>query len=282
LLEEFPLELVGPDHYEKYGPRTQFLVKFLDSSVRLHIQVHPTVSFSRKYLGSNHGKTEAYVILDVREEVKDPYIYFGFQNPIAKEDFKKAVEKQDIKTITNCFEKINIAPGDIFIVPGGIPHAIGPGVLMIEIMEPTDFVARLEFEAGGYHLPEAARFMDRGLDFAMDMTHFNKISQETIKSDYFCKPRVSEEQDGGFEVVLIDEKQTSCFRVTRLHIRKTYSTRYDSLYIAIVTEGHGWVKTAKQEIEIKKGDRFLIPFDTKYVDYLAESELQIVLVFPPK
>ncbi|MCJ7465533.1 MAG: class I mannose-6-phosphate isomerase [Maribacter sp.] len=282
LLEAFANELVGPDHYKKYGSRTQVLVKLLDSSIRLHIQVHPTVSFSRKYLDSNHGKTEAYVILDVREEVKDPYIYFGFQNPIAKEDFKKAVEKQDIKTITSCFEKVNIAPGDVFIVPGGIPHAIGPGVLMIEIMEPTDFVARLEFERGGYLLPEAARFMDRGIDFAMDMIHFKKISVETIRSDYFCKPRVLEEQDGGFEVVLIDEKQTPCFKVTRLHISKKYSTRYDSFYIAIVTEGHGRVKTATQEIKIKKGDRFLIPFSTEIVDYLAESELQVVLAFPPK
>jgi mannose-6-phosphate isomerase len=40
------------------------------------------------------------------------------------------------------------------MVPGGMPHAIGEGVFMIEVMEPTDFAVRIEFERGGYVLPE--------------------------------------------------------------------------------------------------------------------------------
>ena len=89
LLEKKPNRYArSSDTFEKYGANTQFLLKFLDSAIRLHIQCHPTIPFAQKHLNSNSGKTEAYVILSIREEVKDPYIYMGFQNPPAKADFR--------------------------------------------------------------------------------------------------------------------------------------------------------------------------------------------------
>ena len=156
------------------------MLKFLDSAIRLHIQCHPTIPFAQKHLNSNSGKTEAYVILSIRDEVKEPYIYMGFQNPPAKEDFKRMIEEQDTDAILSCFEKIPIKPGDVFMVPGGMPHAIGEGVFMIEIMEPTDFAVRIEFERGGYVLPEESRFMNRGIDFALSMFNFDSTPIEAI------------------------------------------------------------------------------------------------------
>ena len=89
LFQQFPQELLGDKHYAKYGPNTQFLTKFLDAAIRLHIQAHPTISFSKKHLNSNSGKTEAYVILHIREEIKKPYVYIGFQHPPSKEILEK-------------------------------------------------------------------------------------------------------------------------------------------------------------------------------------------------
>ena len=43
LCEEHPDELLGADHFANYGANTQFLLKFLDSAIRLHIQCHPTI-----------------------------------------------------------------------------------------------------------------------------------------------------------------------------------------------------------------------------------------------
>ena len=137
------------------------------------IQCHPTIPFAQKHLNSNSGKTEAYVILRIRDEVKEPYIYMGFQHPPERAEFKRMIEEQDSEALLACFEKIPIKPGDVFMVPGGMPHAIGEGVFMIEIMEPTDFVARIEFERGGYVLPEESRFMNRGIDFALSMFNYD-------------------------------------------------------------------------------------------------------------
>ena len=129
LMEEFPDEVVGRKHYQKYGANTQFLLKFLDSAIRLHIQAHPTIPFARKYLNSNSGKTEAYLILGTRKEVKEAYIYFGFQHPIAKEKFKKAVLEQDSEQMLSCFEKIPIKAGDAFLFLVGYRMPSGKGFL---------------------------------------------------------------------------------------------------------------------------------------------------------
>ena len=72
------------------------LVKYLDSATRLHFQAHPTREFAQQRLGLPRGKTEAYVILETREEVSEPYIYAGFQRPPSREQLKEWIETQDI------------------------------------------------------------------------------------------------------------------------------------------------------------------------------------------
>jgi mannose-6-phosphate isomerase len=276
LMDDFPLEILGEEHYKKYGSNTQFLLKLLDGATRLHIQAHPTIPFAQKYLNSNSGKTEAYVILGSREEVSNPYIYLGFQHPASKENFKQAVLSQDSKRILACFEKIPVKPGDVFIVPGGLPHAIGEGVFMIEIMEPTDFVVRLEFERGGYQLPEEARFMGRGIDFALDMIEFKQLLVEQVRQLYFCEPVLVDKGDNHEEFILIGEKQTSCFSVRKLTITGTYTRRTDHFHVGIVIRGNGIIQAGTESVKVKKGDKFLIPYKTKEVTYTTADELEIV------
>jgi len=282
LCEKEPKALLGAQHFEKYGANTQVLLKFLDSAIRLHIQCHPTIPFAQKYLNSNSGKTEAYVILSIREDVDEPYIYMGFQNPPARKDFKRMIEEQDHKAILASFEKIPIKPGDVFMVPGGMPHAIGEGVFMIEIMEPTDFAVRIEFERGGYVLPEESRFMNRGIDFALSIFSYEAIPVEQIRDRFFCEPRVLETQNKSTEYTLIDEHKTSCFSVNRIDIRDSYVKEAETFYIGIVTKGSGAVVIGDHSYPIKEGSKFFIPYQTASVTYVAESTMEIIATFPPE
>jgi mannose-6-phosphate isomerase len=282
LMQKFPSEILGEDHYRKYGANSQYLLKLLDSSIRLHIQAHPTIPFAKKYLNSNSGKTEAYVILGIREEVKAPYIYLGFQKHAAPAAFKKIILNQDIHQLFSCFEKIPVKPGDVFIVPGGLPHAIGEGVFMIEIMEPTDFVVRVEFERGGYVLPEEARFMGRDVDFAIDMIDFTERPVNQIKHDYFCQPRLLSKQSGSEENILIDNDQTPCFSVHQLKIKERFAKKVDTFYVGIVTNGSGTLSAGALQKKIKQWDKFFIPFNTDEVQFISDDEMEVVLTFPPK
>ncbi len=282
LCEKEPGLMLGSQHMEKYGANTQFLLKFLDSSIRLHIQCHPTISFAKEHLNSDAGKTEAYIILGIREEVQDPYIYMGFQHPPAREDFRRMIEEQDTEAILACFEKISIKPGDVFFVPGGMPHAIGEGVFMIEVMEPTDFAVRIEFERGGYLLPEESRFMNRGIDFALSMFNFNPSPVDAIREKYFCEPRLLNIQNRSSEYVLIDSLQTPCFGVNRMDVRDRYVKESETFYIGIVSKGSGTINIGGQSYLLNKGSKFFVPFHTGDVAFESESAMEIIASFPPE
>lgn len=282
LCEKYPNELLGEKHVEKYGANTQFLLKFLDSAIRLHIQCHPTIPFAQKHLNSNSGKTEAYVILGIREEVKKPYIYMGFQNPPKKTDFKQMIEKQDNEALLSCFDKIPIKPGDVFMVPGGMPHAIGEGVFMIEIMEPTDFAVRIEFERGGYVLPEESRFMNRGIDFALSMFNYEPTSIDKIKSNYFCEPTVLDTQNQSTEFILIDKTKTPCYSVNRIDVKDQFVKKSKSFYIGIISKGSGTITTENETYQVKVGSKFFFPYQTNSVTFISERGMEIITTFPPE
>ncbi len=283
LFQQFPQELLGEKHFAKFGSHTQVLTKLLDSAVRLHLQAHPTISFSKKYLNSNSGKTEAYIIVSIRKEIANPYVFIGFQHPLSRENFGDAVQKQDIPLLLSCFDKIPIAPGDVFIVPGGLPHAIGEGIFMIEIMEPTDFTVRLEFERGGYVLPEQSRFMGRDIDFALEMINFKKISSEEIKRQLFCPPEIIAVQDKSVESTVIDLKKTPCFSVNKLEVHKHYTKKKAaSFYIGVITMGSGIIKSASQQCKIRMGDKFFIPYKADEIEFITDEGLELFLVFPPQ
>jgi hypothetical protein len=63
-------------------------------------------------------------------------------------------------------------PEIIFLEPNRVWRTYRGGRIL-DIMEPTDFVVRIEFERGGCVLPEEARFMNRDIDFALSMFNCN-------------------------------------------------------------------------------------------------------------
>jgi len=282
LCEREPNALLGVEHFEKYGANTQFLLKFLDSAIRLHIQCHPTIHFAQQHLNSNSGKTETYVILSIRDEVIEPYIYMGFQNPPSKGEFKRMIEDQNSDAILACFEKIPIRPGDVFMVPGGMPHAIGEGVFMIEIMEPTDFSVRIEFERGGYVLPEESRFMNRGIDFALSMFNYEPISVEQIKERFFCEPRLLAVQNQSAEYALIDKHNTPCFSVNRIYVKDSYVKESETFYTGIVSIGSGNIITGNEMYPVTEGSKFFIPYQTDSLRFESDGAMEIIATFPPQ
>ncbi|MFH1570344.1 MAG: hypothetical protein ABIL09_20300 [Gemmatimonadota bacterium] len=281
LYARFPEHLLGPDHVGRYGTAGGFLLKLLDSAIRLHLQCHPTREFARKHLNAEAGKTEAYVILSTRPEIHDPFIYLGFQHRPTPSELRRAVAAQDETALLSFFEPIPVHPGDVFLVPGGMPHAIGEGVFMIEIMEPTDLAVRLEFVRGGYELPEAARFMGRDLDFAVSMLQYEQLSVQAVRDRFFRQPRPLRKAAGGRELELIGPDATPCFRVKRLAVTSTLAHAEDSFCIAIVSRGSGQVACGDLERPVRFGDRFLIPFGTGEVHYRTDGDMDVVLALPP-
>lgn len=283
LIKINPELIFGQEYIKKFGIIMQFLLKFLDSAIRLNVQCHPTRKFSKKHLKSNFGKTEAYYILKIREDIEDPYIFLGFQRPPSKKKFKKSIQSQNIEEILSYFEKIYVKPGDVFIVPGGFPHAIGEGILLIELMEPTDFCVETEFEKGSYVLPNHTRFMGKNIDFALSMFNYKRVSKKKVKKRYFIVPKLLKTYNSdSFEYSIIDHKVTKCFRMKKLRLIGKIEKTEDSFYVAIVIKGSGIITTGSTKINVKYGDKFLVPFSTKKIALESEKVMELILALPPK
>ncbi len=256
------------------------LVKYLDSSTRLHFQVHPTREFAQNRLASPRGKTEAYVILAIRDNVSDPYIYAGFQRPPSRKQLKGWIEKQDIDAIENCFDKIPVQPGDVFLIPGGRPHALGEGILLLEIMEPSDLAVRFEFERCGYKIPEAARFMGRDIETALDVFDLSPVPTETIDREFRCQPGALYQQDGNRLEQLIGPNETDCFRVKRATTASRFIREENEFFFGIVVEGEGRFRVGDTTVTLKQWDRFFCPANVVFFEYESDAAMAIVECYP--
>jgi mannose-6-phosphate isomerase len=128
---------LGPDHVERFGPTTGLLVKLLDAGERLPVHFHPGRDFARERLGSPFGKTEAWIVLATRGP--DAEVQVGLHEPVPRERYLDWIVRQDTEALLDSLNHLTVRAGDVVYVPAGVPHAIGAGLLIAELQEPTDF-----------------------------------------------------------------------------------------------------------------------------------------------
>lgn len=277
-----PDHWLGPDHVSSVGLQLGFLMKLLDSSMRLHVQAHPTRQFARKHLDSRWGKLETYVILAAREGT-DPFIRLGFQHAPEPEEWRRIVLEQDIAAMDACFEPVPVRPGEVWFIPGGLPHAIGPGLLVLETMEPTDLVVRCEFEREGIVVPPEARFMGRDPDFALSIFDLTSVTVAEIRDRYRVVPRVLRSDRFCTVEELIGSSETDCFTINRITV--SGQTRYDKtdqIHVGVVTSGEGRIGIGAERLSVRQGSRFIVPAAAEVMDLHAgdSDKLEVALARP--
>lgn len=161
-LEADPEAFLGPEHAARFGADPALLVKLLDAGQRLPVHFHPDQAFAARELGLAHGKTEAWLIVEA-----DPgaAVHVGFTREVPLDEVRHWMAEQDSAAILNAMQELPVAAGDAVFVPAGVPHAIGAGILMVEVQEPTDLSVLLEWN--GFELTEDEGHLGLGWDTAL-------------------------------------------------------------------------------------------------------------------
>ena len=130
----------------EYGPDPAVLVKLLDAGERLPVHYHPGRAFAREHLGLRYGKTEAWIILEA-----DPgaAVHVGLKEPLDPQTVRRWVDEQDAGQMLDALHEIPVQAGDGILVPAGTLHAIGGGILLLELQEPTDLSVLVEWKRFG-------------------------------------------------------------------------------------------------------------------------------------
>lgn len=138
-----PKSWLGEKHIQRFGISTEILVKLLDPDQRLPVHYHPDQRFAKEKLQLNHGKTEAWIILEAPVGAK---VGIGFKNQMAKKEVAALVSNHDSTGLLNSLEFKQVQAGDAVFVPAGVPHAIESGIFVLELQEPTDLSILLEWD----------------------------------------------------------------------------------------------------------------------------------------
>jgi mannose-6-phosphate isomerase len=134
---------LGSDHVVRFGADPALLTKLLDAGERLPVHFHPGRRFAHRHLGLDHGKTEAWVILEADEGAA---VHVGFKDDVDEATARRWLETQASGEMLRALHEIPVRAGDTVFVPAGTAHAIGAGILMVEVQEPTDLSILLEWE----------------------------------------------------------------------------------------------------------------------------------------
>jgi len=273
-----PTAALGAAHVAAYGARPYLLVKLLDSAMRLHIQAHPSVAWAQQHLQTNSGKTEAWWILQTRSA--DAYVYMGFQAPPTPAAWQEMIDRQDLAAIEGCFEPIPVRAGDILLVEGGVPHAIGPGITMIEIQEPTDYVVRCEYAHGGLALPESARTMGLGLEKVLDLFDYSAYPADRVKERFGPQMRLIAATDNGREEALLAAPQTDRLELRQIVTTGAHTLDLDGRFsIVIVTEGQGTLTADGVTVPLQPWSRLFLPAALSRVE--VNGALKLARCLPP-
>ena len=176
-------EFIEKEEIKKYinSKIKNLLVKLIDSSQSLSIQVHPSDEYALKYENSL-GKTEMWIILEAEG---NSYINLGFNKDISKSNFPELI-KDD--SILKCLNKIYVKPGDVYLIKPGTIHAIGKGITLLEIQESSKLTYRVyDFN----RVDNSGNKRELHVDKAMDVLNFSRLEvknlkeEKEIKTEYF-------------------------------------------------------------------------------------------------
>lgn len=117
--------------------RFPLLIKLLDAAQNLSIQVHPNDEQAKQWSPQEGGKTEAWVVLAAKP---DAAIYLGLKPGIDLATFARELASGNAPLCLNRYEP---KPGETYFVPAGTVHALGQGVLVLEVQQTSDATYRL-------------------------------------------------------------------------------------------------------------------------------------------
>jgi mannose-6-phosphate isomerase len=261
-----PVGWLGPTFRGAAVRTAPILIKLLDAGERLPVHVHPSRTFAAAALGSQFGKTEAWVILDAEPGAK---VHLGFRRAVSRRDVDHWVRDQVATEMLSAMNDLIVEPGDALLVPAGLPHAIGSGVFLIELQEPTDYSVLLEWRGFGI---DGATDGHLGLGFerALDC-----VNLDTIDLASLVRRNILDGNGNGRDLLPSD---ANAFFRAQLHGpgSSTLDTGYS---IAIVTSGEGQLASRQSSVPIRRGMTLIVPHEAGKLE--LTGDVQVLLCRPP-
>jgi mannose-6-phosphate isomerase len=258
--EEFKgktLSWLYENHREYFGgvkdKEFPLLVKLIDASSDLSIQVHPDDKYANAMENGELGKTEAWYIIDCNE---DTLLEYG-HNAKTKQELDEYIHKGKWNEL---LKFNNIKKGDFFYIPSGTVHAICKNTLIYEIQQSSDITYRVydydrvdkkTGEKRELHVEKAVDVIKVPSDGKDDITPLVEKENDYTKTEYV---------------------NSKYFKTVKFDIDECADLEYNASFsLVTVLDGNGTLDNEK----IQKGDNFIIPFG--YTNFKIKGKISFII-----
>lgn len=158
------------------GPRDfPLLVKYLDAQQNLSLQVHPSASFARAHPEAVL-KSEAWYVIEAEPGA---VLYKGVRAGVDAPSLRRALSAGDATSLRSLLIQVPARAGDVHYLPSGTLHALGAGILVAEVQNPSDTTFRV-FDWGRtdreLHVEQAMQCIEFG---PCDASRFERTAEST-------------------------------------------------------------------------------------------------------
>ncbi|MCI8268736.1 MAG: hypothetical protein HFG55_03560 [Lachnospiraceae bacterium] len=270
---------LGAGYFHKTNGNLGVLARAGDSARRLIIQSHPTDDFARACLAGIFGKTEAWYILDTREDTG--YCYAGIKEGVTKADFVQAYQDGNSEAMLEMMHKVEFQKGDMIRIPSGMLHAMGAGATFLEFHQPCDYTLRYEKNYFGKQISEEELHCGLGSEKLMDSISFTEYSYENLIE--IIKPVFSQisEKQGGQVQKLLSHEVNRWFRVDRVNIHSCmrFVQNAASHCIMIAAKENVTLYNEKGRWQLLQGRGAVIPAGAGTLN-IAGSGAELLIAYP--
>ncbi|OIO99077.1 MAG: hypothetical protein AUJ92_00180 [Armatimonadetes bacterium CG2_30_59_28] len=220
--------------------RFPLLVKFIDAHDDLSVQVHPDAETCRAHFPSERGKDETWIVVHAEPGAR---LMCGLRDGVDASQLQTQVETGEV---IGCLNTIEPLPGDVLRIPPGTVHALGSGIVVLEIQEPSDTTFRL-FD---YHRPG----MDgapRALNLRESLLSIRHHSVSPIG------PIVDTNEWGKTEYLIA----SPAYRIERWHVQApmTLENALDTPKVAVLLGGELTMRSGEYSLAMRPGSSVIFP-----------------------
>ena len=249
---QFGEALLGSKAMSRTGMRFPLLIKILDCAQWLSLQVHPNDEQAIELEGAGQfGKTEAWHILESNPDAK---LIAGIKPNTSPEALANSIRNG---SIVDHVQYADIKQGDTILMPAGTLHALGPGLLVYEVQQTSDWTYRV-FDWGRIASNKRPLHIEKSIhvtraDFTAPITRMPDAGDGTrhtlAQCDYFTLEMLSAEAN----VIALD-------------------TQKESFHAVTVIKGKALLKTANDQIELDKFQTAVVPAQVGVYEFCPHGD----------
>jgi len=241
------------------------LVKFIFPTDKLSIQVHPDDEYASKHeAAGGRGKTEMWHVVSAEPEAQ---VFIGLKPGTTKKEFAGATGKRGLEEL---FQPHTVEARETFFIPAGIPHTIGPGMILCEVQQYSDLTYRV-YDYG--RVDAAGKPRELHIEKALDVIRFG---HPTI---HRMQPLSWSSQTMTISLLV------ACryFSAERWRIAEQFTARpkTDAFNLLVVLSGSGEIRYSVKKARYKQGECWFMPASLKHYELVPSGESVFLRTFVP-